>query len=898
MPVPTWVPTAISAVTALTSRTGGNPRITKTRAALEAVQDPDARATIQQATYGSGRTANRIAQGLIQRAGGNSTLLTRFVGNIFPQARPILDALGVGRSGTIATRGSLPGLPSGLFVPGTEVSTDTMGPVLGRWLGDEILRRVGITSEGLRSRIVGAIESGITRARTTSDLAGLGIEADIDDILSPAMSTADTFTGDIIGLIDTVDTAAGGVSDALGISLLSGIDAEISRTSGITDRITGGIGAAVEGAIKPITDFVKGALDKVFTAMRATLDKVIAAVGELIGRVTQSIQAVVAEVGRSLSAAWSQVTGTINAVLEAITQYVTQTYDALTRAIDASLGQITQVTVSIVQTVERAIDELIGTAKGGLTAVTETLASVPQALRDIFDELPDFLKINIADPLGALPESFLAAVQSMLAGAADGDTAKIEQASKAALIGEEFVASKRGEYAELFNKVIPESPVMRFAFSVLLGLIMLVQIGGGIARAQSDIVLQEWHSTTPSQLLPPAELINGVRRGTIDRDKLVADIKRQGFAESDIETLLKSSDLIADESRLIQWWLRGLIDDDGIVRALKGRGYTDGDIDHFKTAAFFIPPAADLITMAVREAFSPEVAERFGQFEDFPEAFAQWAKRQGISEDWARRYWAAHWALPSPQQGFEMLHRGIIDEATLKVLLRALDVMPFWREKLIGISYSPYTRVDIRRMHKVGVLSRDQVKRAYQDIGYDDTKAETLTTFTERLNAPDAPDPTDELDGITRATVVGMYSDGILDRPTAFGLLEAIGFSHDVAELFLINADHDEQRRERAEQVGLILDRAKVGVITFGAAQDELHALGLTTREIEKAVIKLVRAESARVRLPSRADLDRMYRAGLVDDAEYLNTLQRLGYSQVWASRYLALVQPKDDGKA
>ncbi|GAH93918.1 unnamed protein product, partial [marine sediment metagenome] len=44
-----------------------------------------------------------------------------------------------------------------------------------------------------------------------------------------------------------------------------------------------------------------------------------------------------------------------------------------------------------------------------------------------------------------------------------------------------------------------------------------------------------------------------------------------------------------------------------------------------------------------------------------------------------------HWSLPSPSQGFEMLHRGVIDEAELNMLLRALDIMPFWREKLTKV---------------------------------------------------------------------------------------------------------------------------------------------------------------------------------------------------------------------
>ncbi|GAH92894.1 unnamed protein product, partial [marine sediment metagenome] len=36
-------------------------------------------------------------------------------------------------------------------------------------------------------------------------------------------------------------------------------------------------------------------------------------------------------------------------------------------------------------------------------------------------------------------------------------------------------------------------------------------------------------------------------------------------------------------------------------------------LDVYKTLPYPIPPVADIITMAVREAFTPEIAARFGQ---------------------------------------------------------------------------------------------------------------------------------------------------------------------------------------------------------------------------------------------------------------------------------------------
>ncbi len=111
---------------------------------------------------------------------------------------------------------------------------------------------------------------------------------------------------------------------------------------------------------------------------------------------------------------------------------------------------------------------------------------------------------------------------------------------------------------------------------------------------------------------------------------------------------------------LIQWHLRQDDDMRSLDDDLRKVGIHPDYYDLYHTLAEPIPPIADLITMAVREAFSPDVAIRFGQYEDFPEPFADYARQKGMTEEWAKRYWAAHWNLPSPQQGFAMLHRGVI----------------------------------------------------------------------------------------------------------------------------------------------------------------------------------------------------------------------------------------------
>lgn len=70
---------------------------------------------------------------------------------------------------------------------------------------------------------------------------------------------------------------------------------------------------------------------------------------------------------------------------------------------------------------------------------------------------------------------------------------------------------------------------------------------------------------------------------------------------------------------------------------LKRIGIHPGYLDIYRTLAERIPPVADIISMAVREAFSPSVAARFGQYEDFPDDLERFAEMQGLSPEWSKR---------------------------------------------------------------------------------------------------------------------------------------------------------------------------------------------------------------------------------------------------------------------
>lgn len=245
----------------------------------------------------------------------------------------------------------------------------------------------------------------------------------------------------------------------------------------------------------------------------------------------------------------------------------------------------------------------------------------------------------------------------------------------------------------------------------------------------------------------------------------------------------------------------------------------------YEELAYQIPPVADIITMAVREAFTPDIAAKFGQYEDFPKDLETWAGKKGLSKEWSQRYWAAHWNLPSPQQGFEMLHRGVISVDELNMLLRALDVMPFWRDKLTDIAYRRLTRVDIRRMYKQGVLDEKEVYESYLEHGYTPKNAERMSEFTIRQTLA-------TLSKFTSGDIVKAFANRTISRSEAMSLLDMVGIRREDANYIISTAEYKRQWAFTDQQIAGIRNLYKKRVYDENQTRDKLAKLNLPSDQI------------------------------------------------------------------
>lgn len=249
-----------------------------------------------------------------------------------------------------------------------------------------------------------------------------------------------------------------------------------------------------------------------------------------------------------------------------------------------------------------------------------------------------------------------------------------------------------------------------------------------------------------------------------------------------------------------------------------------------------IPGPGDLVRMAVREAFSPDQVRELGYDVGFPFEFGQWLARQGFDQDWALKFWYAHWDLPSPQQGFEMFQRlrDEFDETELRALLKALDIPPKWHDRFIRIAYNPLTRVDVRRMHNLGLLTEEQLVGRYQDNGFSPQDAELMARFTIDFNADDDQDDLVEVRNLTASQIRLAYRRHVLDREEALDQLVQLGYSGATADLLLsiddvqlgLRPDLDADVDVRELTTSVVIRAYRLGAWDRDRAQRELEDLG------------------------------------------------------------------------
>ncbi|MBA7636511.1 hypothetical protein ES703_44131 [subsurface metagenome] len=363
-------------------------------------------------------------------------------------------------------------------------------------------------------------------------------------------------------------------------------------------------------------------------------------------------------------------------------------------------------------------------------------------------------------------------------------------------------------------------------------------------------------------------------------------MKKAGFADEYIDLIFLSRYRIYDEGMVRDLFLRGVLTTDQMFMRMRELGYTDTRIKEIAQSWEIIPGPMDLFHLVAKEAFEPSMIEKMGLDDEFPAAQIDWLKKQGISEDWARKYWYAHWDQPSIGQGFEMLHRGVIGRDELDMLFRTVEIPPFWRDKLTKIAFMPLTRVDSRRMHDLGVLTDDELIKVYMDQGYDETNARRMADFTIRYNREKDRD-------LTKGEILTGYKEKLISKDETYEFLKEMEYDFREADYLITKVDYDQAKKIRDMQVKQIGERFKNNLVEEFDTRAQLNALDLAGNYVDVLVEEWRIDKMEALKIPSKTDMDKFLRAKIIDETRYNEEMKRLGYSVEYTNWYLQLAKKK-----
>ena len=368
-----------------------------------------------------------------------------------------------------------------------------------------------------------------------------------------------------------------------------------------------------------------------------------------------------------------------------------------------------------------------------------------------------------------------------------------------------------------------------------------------------------------------------------EKTGMVRDVlAKMGLSEDYIDLAFLSRYAKTDVNTVMTLWLRKEIDDNKMYERMRELGYTDTRIAEIVKVYQIIPPVQDLLTMVAHEAFEPDAIELMGLDKEFPTEQSEWLTKQGLSPFWQMKYWISHWEQPSIQMGYEMLQRGIIGMDELDMLFRTVEIPQYWREKLVAIAYTPYTRVDTRRMYQLGVLNDADLVKSYKDIGYDQDHAEKMAIFTKRLaTAKDR--------GLTKGEILRGYKDKLIKQEDVVALLAKLNYTADESGYFIALEDYKEQNNLQELLLKNVQSRYQNGLIDKANARNLLDQLNLPSAQrdalLDQWEINVIRDQ----KIPSKSDLDAFYVNGIISAEIYRRELTRLGYASEYVNWYHAL---------
>ena len=371
-----------------------------------------------------------------------------------------------------------------------------------------------------------------------------------------------------------------------------------------------------------------------------------------------------------------------------------------------------------------------------------------------------------------------------------------------------------------------------------------------------------------------------------------------------------------------------------VLDDLKSFGLDDERIEAFKFATLYMPTPQQVIAWLAHEVFEPEMIAKYGLDDEFGGLDLTIPQKIGMTDEMSLNECRNHWQHASWTQVVEMVRRGQMTEPDVWDWFRLVEIPPYWRDKLIAISWEVPTRVDVRRFWDMRTINEERLREIYTAQGYHGKDLDDYVLWTKVYVAfPDLmtrykngwltiEDVRSELVGLgmpsdrveemiqtkvkavasetlakqrdlTMSQIVKGVKKAVISREEGSSLLQDMGYDPYEAS-FILSIDVSPRTRISPLSKSDILSGLKAGVITEETALSKLLELRYLPDDA-RFILSIYQATvkppaEARQREASKADIVKAVKTGLITPEEAYLMLQDIGFTPE-ASQFILMVQ-------
>lgn len=448
-------------------------------------------------------------------------------------------------------------------------------------------------------------------------------------------------------------------------------------------------------------------------------------------------------------------------------------------------------------------------------------------------------------------------------------------------------------------------PAFASAASLFAGVGFIERWTGALPEAITQSLTYATNYTCQFRLPSTQDLNVLVVNDWISDEQWQTGVKLQGDCVKWQELLVENAYVKPDITGVISLERRKLIEYDEAKKRLFKLGIKDEDtISEFYTLTQQLPSMQDVILYMTRDVGDPDAVQENELDTDFDVKYSdklkEWMDTQGVPEEVAKYSWRAHWQYPSNTAIYEMVRRlrpdrkktgGEFDDVDVTIedaekVLKVNDTAPKWVRPLLAVSYATLTRVDIRRMHCIGVIEDDDLADAYQNIGYNKTDADSQAEFTKRLNKESQ---SCNRTGFTVAKIMSLYKDGGFREDEAKQLLQTMELPDDQVQSLIDGADTELMAKSKILQKKALRKRYLMGDMEHYEAESMLMQAGFDLSQANNYVSDWDAEKRFKYKQPAATILCKWWSSGLLSGDDYSRRLTNLGYSPDDIARMMAM---------